>query len=209
MVVQCPCFVCNKAVAKNHRAVQCDLCDSWVHIAFNSLIHIKNSKKTSLSGTVWAVFERSYHMGWSMIQSWETYDTHRQAIVSPNSKIISSIIKQSEHFDEEILKRQTIGFIHMMILTLHGKASVWYHNCSVCTSTYPLCLITTLSYIIYFPILELNQIQLDYLKLGFKGGSNQLPTFLFQTMFMNIPQLNQKKGRIPLYFDKKHKIQAA
>ena len=97
----------------------------------------------------------------------------------------------------------------MMILTLHGKASVWYHNCSVCTSTYPLCLITTLSSIIYFPILELNQIQLDYLKLGFKGGSNQLPTFLFQTMFMNIPQLNQKKGRIPLYFDKKHKIQAA
>ena len=37
MVVQFPCLVCNRAVAKNHRAVQCDLCDSWVHIACNNL----------------------------------------------------------------------------------------------------------------------------------------------------------------------------
>ena len=37
MVAQFPCFVCNRALAKNHRAVQCDLCDSWVHIACNNL----------------------------------------------------------------------------------------------------------------------------------------------------------------------------
>ena len=37
MVVQFHCLVCNRAVAKNHRAVQCDLCDSWVHIACNNL----------------------------------------------------------------------------------------------------------------------------------------------------------------------------
>ena len=37
MVVQFPCLVCYRAVAKNHRAVQCDLCDSWVHIACNNL----------------------------------------------------------------------------------------------------------------------------------------------------------------------------
>ena len=37
MVVQLPCLVCNRAVAKNHRTVQCDLCDSWVHIACNNL----------------------------------------------------------------------------------------------------------------------------------------------------------------------------
>ena len=40
-------------------------------------------------------------------------------MVSPNPKIISSINKQSEYFDEEILKRQPIGFIHLMNLTLH------------------------------------------------------------------------------------------
>ena len=37
MVVQFPCLVCNRTVAKIHRAVQCDLCDSWVHIACNNL----------------------------------------------------------------------------------------------------------------------------------------------------------------------------
>ena len=39
MVVQFPYggTVCNRAVAKNHRAVQCDFRDSWVHIACNNL----------------------------------------------------------------------------------------------------------------------------------------------------------------------------
>ena len=37
MVVQFPRLVCNRAVAKNHRAVQCDLCDSWVHLVCNNL----------------------------------------------------------------------------------------------------------------------------------------------------------------------------
>jgi hypothetical protein len=30
--VKYPCSVCEKPVAKNHRALQCDQCDSWVHI---------------------------------------------------------------------------------------------------------------------------------------------------------------------------------
>ena len=37
MVVQFPCLKCNRAVAKNHKAVQCDICDKWVHIACNNL----------------------------------------------------------------------------------------------------------------------------------------------------------------------------
>ena len=35
---------------------------------------------------------------------------HGEAIVSPNPKIISSIIKQSEYFDEEILKKANNRF---------------------------------------------------------------------------------------------------
>ena len=71
MVVQFPCLVCNRTVAKNHRAGQCDLCDSWVHIACKTLIFvpIENFKNTSLPGTLCAFFERSNHMGPSMIQS--------------------------------------------------------------------------------------------------------------------------------------------
>ena len=42
---------------------------------------------------------------------------------------------------------------------------------------------------------------MEYLKPGFKRGSNQLAIFLFQTMFMNIPQLNQERGTL-LHIDK-------
>ena len=31
MVIKYPCGICEKAVAKNHKAVVCDLCDKWVH----------------------------------------------------------------------------------------------------------------------------------------------------------------------------------
>ena len=68
-------------------------------------IRIKNCKRTSLPGIVCAVFERNYHMGPSMTQN-----LHGQAIVSPNLKIISSIIKESEYFDEEILKKENNKF---------------------------------------------------------------------------------------------------
>ena len=38
MVVQFPCLKCNRAVAKNHKAVQCDICDKWIHIEIYNLI---------------------------------------------------------------------------------------------------------------------------------------------------------------------------
>ena len=69
MVVQFPCLVCNKAVAKNQRAVHCDLHDSWVHIACNNLNVYTYPKlqKASLPGSVYSVYEKSYHMGPLMI----------------------------------------------------------------------------------------------------------------------------------------------
>jgi len=35
MVIKYPCGVCEKAVAKNHNALMCDVCDKWVHIKCN------------------------------------------------------------------------------------------------------------------------------------------------------------------------------
>ena len=32
-----PCGICQKAVAKRHKAICCDLCHKWVHIACNNL----------------------------------------------------------------------------------------------------------------------------------------------------------------------------
>ena len=37
MVVKHPCTKCHKAVAKNDRAVQCDVCDAWIHIRCNGI----------------------------------------------------------------------------------------------------------------------------------------------------------------------------
>ena len=35
--IKFPCGICCKSVAINHRAIQCDTCDKWIHIACNKL----------------------------------------------------------------------------------------------------------------------------------------------------------------------------
>ena len=36
-MIEFPCGVCTKAVAKNHKAVCCDVCQKWIHIKCNKL----------------------------------------------------------------------------------------------------------------------------------------------------------------------------
>ena len=157
MVVQFPRLVCNRTVAKNHREVQCNLCDYWVHIGCNHL-NLYTYQKIEKGESPWYCL----CCFWRELPHRSVSDTklgnllHGEANVTPNPKIISSIIKQKEYFAEEILKkRQTIDFILQMNLTLHWKASIWHHNCSVCISIYYHHLEL---YVIYFPILKLNQI---------------------------------------------------
>ena len=44
--VKFPCGICTKTVKTNQKAVQCDLCDLWVHIGCNgtSLAEYENLK---------------------------------------------------------------------------------------------------------------------------------------------------------------------
>ena len=104
MVVQVPCLKCNSVVANNHRAVQCDLCDSWVHIACSNL-NVYRYRKLQKDKSPWycmCCFRKEVPYG-------STNDTqlkkilHGEAFFSPNPKIISSIIKQSEYLDEKLL----------------------------------------------------------------------------------------------------------
>ena len=37
MVIKLPCGVCEKAIAKTHNALMCDICDKWVHIKCNNV----------------------------------------------------------------------------------------------------------------------------------------------------------------------------
>jgi len=36
MLLKFPCAICGKAVAKNHRGVQCDVCNLWIHTKCNN-----------------------------------------------------------------------------------------------------------------------------------------------------------------------------
>ena len=118
---------------------------------------------------------------------------HGEAIVSPNPKIISSIIKQSEYFDEEILKRANNGFYTpdefktaLKSFNLASQLFCMYLNISS-LSYHHLELYNLLSNLKIKPnITGISETRLQ-------RGSNQLPIFIFQTMFMNIPQLNQEK----------------
>ena len=37
MTVNYTCKICQKAIAKNHRAIECDNCNLWVHIKCNKI----------------------------------------------------------------------------------------------------------------------------------------------------------------------------
>ena len=89
MVIQFPYggTVCNRAVAKNHRAVQCDLRDSWVHMACNNL-NVYTYRKLQKDKSPWyciCCFQKELPYG-------STDDTqlkkllHGEVAVSPNPK---------------------------------------------------------------------------------------------------------------------------
>ena len=106
MVVQFPCLVCKRTVAKSHRAVQCNLCDSWVHIACNNLNPYTYRKLQKDKSPWYCMYCVRQELLYGSINDTKLRDLlHGEATVSRNPKIISSIIKQSEHFDEEILKK--------------------------------------------------------------------------------------------------------
>ena len=98
MVAQFPCLLYNRAVAKNHRAVQCNLRDSWVHIAYNNL-NVYTYRKLQKDKSPWyciCSFRKELPHG-------STDDTqlkkllHGEVVVSPEPKVISTIIKPSKY----------------------------------------------------------------------------------------------------------------
>ena len=91
---------------QKNTALQCDLCDSWVHIACNNL-NVYTYRKLQKDKSPWyciCCFRKELPYG-------STNDTqlkkllHGEVVVSPNPKIISSIIKQSEYLDKELLSK--------------------------------------------------------------------------------------------------------
>ena len=105
MVVRFSCLKCNRAVAKNNRAVQCNICDKWVHIACNNLntYTYKNLQKDKSPWQCICCLQKELPyclIGNDVLNSF----MHGNRILSSNPKFTSSVIKHSEYFDEEILE---------------------------------------------------------------------------------------------------------
>ena len=47
MIIKYPCRICKKAVGNNHKSIQCDICDHWVHIKCNHLDNLTYEKLKS------------------------------------------------------------------------------------------------------------------------------------------------------------------
>ena len=97
-------FKMQEGFCKNHKAVQCDICDKWVHIICSNL-NTYTYKKLQKDKSPWYCIscpqkEIPYcSISNDVLNSF----MHGNRILSPNPKFITRVIKQSEHFDEEIL----------------------------------------------------------------------------------------------------------
>ena len=111
MTVKYPCIVCNRAVAKNHKAVQCDCCDRWVHIACNYL-NVYTYRKLQKDKSPWyCLYCLKKEMPFCSLKNEHLQELmHGKIILSPNKKINTNAIRQNEIIDEELLKKANNKF---------------------------------------------------------------------------------------------------
>jgi hypothetical protein len=50
---KCPCGICKPTVASNHRAIQCDDCDDWIHIRCGNITPTEYNRLQSISHFTW------------------------------------------------------------------------------------------------------------------------------------------------------------
>ena len=130
--------------------MQCDLYDSWVHIACNNLnvYAYRKLQKDKLPWYCICCFRKELPYG-------STNDTqlkklsHGEVVVSPNPKIISSIIKQTEYLNEKLLSKANNKFytpdeFNHALKNLNMPSQFFSMHLNI----YPLFLITILNYII-------------------------------------------------------------
>ena len=86
MTVKQPCLLCNRAVAKSHKAF---CCDRWGHVSYNYL-NVNTYRKLQKCKSSWycmCYLKKEFH---SVLLKMNTYKElmHGKIILSPNKKII-------------------------------------------------------------------------------------------------------------------------
>ena len=99
MTVKYPCLVCNRAVTKNHKAVQSGHCDRWVYIACN-YVNVYTYRKLQKDKSPYCLccLKNEMHFR-SLINEHLQELMHEKIILSPNKKIITNAIRQNEIID--------------------------------------------------------------------------------------------------------------
>ena len=115
MAIKYPCLVCNRAVAKNYKAFQCDCCDRWVHIARNYL-NVYIYRKLQKDKSPWyCLYCLKRKMPFCSLKNEHLKEFFYLIflsffILSPNKKIITNAIRQNEITDERLLRRANNKF---------------------------------------------------------------------------------------------------
>ena len=105
MVIKYPCKVCNKAVAKSHNAIQCDLCDMWVYVKCSKIKHTNFSSSVTFNGSV-----LQNTIPFSNLTDLELFQilhgnkikftTMTQSSIKPHKNLISDLNSTIDNFDQ-------------------------------------------------------------------------------------------------------------
>ena len=134
MVVQFPCLKCNRAVAKNHKAVQCDICDKWVHIACNNLDTYTYKKLQKYKSPWYCICclqkELPYcSIGNDVLNSF----MHGSRILSPNPNLSLVLLNRVSALMRKSLKRSTINITPQQYSRMHLMNEAQENRTSTCS----------------------------------------------------------------------------
>ena len=134
--IKCPCKICNKPVARTHRALQCDECDQWVHIKCGDIspIEYENLGKSSAAWICHVCgflnFSTSFGSTESILSTEHSFSALSDEETNPSdtSDNIESCDDTSSSSDSETAKKPSIGqlkqkpkFIRLKLLSINCR----------------------------------------------------------------------------------------
>ena len=129
MKIKFPCAIFKRTVAKNHKALQCDLCDQWIHIKCN-LIDKKTYEKLKHDTSFWFcincsdnIFPYVQHDSPEMHEQPQQLTSKQQEIINDLNQAINDPdhLPSSKYYTPEEFKQ--LSFFSTELLALHLNIS--------------------------------------------------------------------------------------
>ena len=112
VIIKYLCLASDRAFAKNHKAVKCDCCDRWFHIACNYL-NVYTYRKLQKDKSPWyCLCCLKKEMPFCFLKNEHLRELmHGKIILSPNKKIVMNAIRQNKIIDDELLRKANSKFV--------------------------------------------------------------------------------------------------